>query len=188
MLLLEIGGGVTSAARILDERAKGLARPFGSPGPDGAVHLVLSAGGRRVALPMVALRSVVPAPPITRIPSEGRPLVGLAALGGEVVPVADLAALLGFDEPTSDREGLLVVVADGESQLALKVDAVEGHEALLPHLAARIDLSDAAGHSNPLTTPVGADGLVVLDIGAALTDPRLFLPGGASDTTPQGLR
>lgn len=179
----------SSAARILDERARGLARPFGSPGTEGDLHLIVSAGGHRVALPMAALRSVVETPPITRLPPDGRSLVGVVALGGEVVPVADLAVLLGFDSANVDGPRLLVVVEDGDSQLALKVDGVEGHEALLPHLSARIDLSDSADvPTASLATPVGEDPLLVFDINAALADSRLSLPDAGSGAGLQGPR
>jgi chemotaxis signal transduction protein len=185
----ESGAEFSSGARILDDRARGLSRPFGSPGSEGNLHLIVRAGDRRVALPMEALRSVVEPPPITRLPPDGRSLVGVVALGGEVVPVAGLATLLGSGAGNGDNARMLVVVEDGDSQLALEVDGVEGHEALIPHLSARIDLSDAANKDTPaLTTPVGEEGLLVLDVNAALADPRLCLPDARFTPGPQGSR
>lgn len=188
MRLDESGSETTSASRILDERAKGLSRPFGSPGPAGRLHLIVRVGGRHVAVPMAALRSVVPTPPITCLPSDDRSLIGLVALGGEVVPVADLATLLGFEE-SRDSERLLLVVQDGDSQLALKVEAVEGHETLLPHLPVDIDLSDSAEALVKLLAPApGRDDLLVLDIDAALADSRLSLLDATPGTGPEGGR
>lgn len=135
---------------------------------------------------MASLRAVVSPPPITALGVEGLLFVGLVALAGEVVPVVNLAALLRLEESSSDSEAMLVVVDDAGSQLALKVERVEGHETLRPHLVARIDLSDSAFAVSPLATPVGRDGLMVLDIDAALTDARLSL-SGPGPTAP-GLR
>lgn len=137
---------------------------------------------------MAALRSVVPTPPITRLPADGQGLVGLVALGGEVIPVADLGALLGLDD-SSDSERLLLVVDDGESQLALKVEAVEGHETFLPPPVADIDLSDSSeGARHPLATVMGRHDLAVLDIDAVLADPRLALLHASPSTGPEGRR
>lgn len=189
MLPDESAAQISRAARILDERARGLTRPFTTPAAEGDLHVIVRAGGRRVALPMAALRSVVESPPITRLPPNGRSLIGVVALGGEVVPVADLGALLGYADRPAETERLLLVVEDGDSQLALKVDGVEGHETLLPHPSARIDLSDSVhAPAASLTHEVGADGLVALDINAALADPRLSLPDAGPTAGPQGSR
>lgn len=133
------------------------------PADDSQVHLIVRTGALRVALPMSALRSVVTAPPITRLPGSAMAVLGLAALAGELVPVVDLATLLDAGESKPDPDRLLVVVADGESQLAFRVDGVEGH------------------------APVGPDGLFVLDIDGVLDDPRLslFAPrSGAREELP----
>lgn len=160
-------------AEILEERARQMALPLEPPPSDGDLHLVVRTGGQRIALKMSALRGVVAPPPITSLRVDGFLCTGLVALSGEVVPVVDLAALLRLEKAAGDAEPMLVVVDDAGSPLALKVDRVEGHETLRPHLAARIDLSDSAAAGAPLATPVGADGLLVLDIDAALGDPRL---------------
>lgn len=145
----------------------------GSEG-DLNLHLIVRAGERKVALPMTALRAVVPAPPLSRLPAEAPALAGLVALAGEPVAVVDLALLLGIDQPPARSGQMLVVIDDGNSQLALRVDGVEGHETLLPHLATGIDLSDSAlGSTAPPAISVGRDSLFVLDIEAALADPRL---------------
>ena len=164
--------------------------PMGDVGSGGAIedlHLVVRAGGQRIALRMAALRSVVPSPPITRLPDSGPALLGLVALAGELVPVADLATLLDLDPPLKGRRAepdpVLVVVADGESQLALRVDGVEGHESFLHHRTVRIDLSDeAARAATPLASRVDGEELLALNLDAALADPRLSI---ADANTPR---
>ncbi len=171
----------TSEDQILEERAKQLALPLDAPVAEGDLHLIVRAGGQRVALRMSALRSVVSPPPVTALRVDGLDVVGLVALSGEVVPVVDLATLFGLASSSNDTEPMLVVVDDAGAQLALRVDGVDGHETLRPHLAAGIDLSDFAASVAPLATPVGDSGLLVLDIDAALADPRLSVsePGPA---------
>ena len=166
---------VEEAAEILDERARQLAQPLAPPSTDGDLHLIVRAGGQRVALRMAALRAVVPPPPMTGLRIQGLMLVGVVGLSGEVVPVVDLAELLRLDNSSGDAEPMLVVVDDHGSQVAVRVDRVEGHEILQPHLAAGIDLSDSAAAAAPLATPVGDSGLLVLDIEAALADDRLSI-------------
>ena len=143
------------------------------PAGEAQVHLVVRTGGLRVAVPMSALRSVVVAPPITRLPRSGPAVLGLVALAGELVAVAELAVLVGAARAAGSEE-LLAVIQDGEAQLALRVDAVEGHETLVPPASRQIDLSDSG--TPPLSrmvTPLGRDGLFVLDVELALADPRL---------------
>ena len=159
----------------------------GSEDGDLHLHLIVRAGASRVALPMTALRSVVTAPPVTRLPA-GRSLAGLVALAGEPVAVVDLATLLGTEKASAEPDQFLVVVDDGDSKLAIRVDGVEGHETLLPHLSDRIDLSDSAGDAvTPLATPIGRDGLIVLDLNAALADPRLTLSDPGRSPELEGL-
>lgn len=162
-----------SPGDVLDERARRMALPLDEPANDGDLHLIVRAGGERVAVRMSALRSVVPPPPMTGLQVDGLALVGLVALSGEVVPVVELATLLGREGFANHAEPMLVVLDDAGYQLALKVDGVEGHETLRPHLAAHIDLSDSAAGGATLTTPVGGEGLSVLDVDALLADPRL---------------
>ena len=171
--MLVADAAVEAIADVLEERAELLALPLDPPPNEGDLHLVVRAGGQRVALKMTALRSVVPPPPMTGLHVEGLALVGLVALAGEVVPVVELATLLGGESSTKVAEPMLVVLDDAGSQLALKVDGVEGHETLRPHLEVGIDLSDASTAVAPLTTRVGEEGLLVLDLDAVLTDPRL---------------
>lgn len=168
------------AASILEGRARELARPIDPPTSDSDLHLVVRAGTQRVALKMSTLRSVVPSPPMTRLRVDGLAIIGVVALAGEVVPVVDLNNLLGIESSHRDGEPTLVVVDDNGSSLALTVDEVEGHDALGPHLAAGIDLSVTSA-PGALATPVGHDGLLVLDVAALLADRRLSLTAAGPD-------
>lgn len=64
--------------------------------------LLVSAGGRRFALPLESLAGVELTPPLTPLPSSQSALLGLANCRGRIVPVFSLARLLA-SEPTADR-------------------------------------------------------------------------------------
>lgn len=181
---------VTSTDRtIASTTGRAMGVPFSSAMPEGELHLVVRAGAQRVALRMSALRSVVPAPPVTRVPGDAPAIRGVVALAGELVPVVDLAVLVGTEPVRGAAQPLLVVLDDGGCGLALKVDAVEGHETLLPHVTAGIDLSDSAAEvAGGLVTAIGREGLAVLDVEAALADPRVSPLESSSGRGPQGSR
>lgn len=163
--------------RILRERAQALASERAAEAGDGSgeLHVVAAVGDRRVGIPAVASRHVVPATPLTSLVDCGPAIAGLAAVQGELVPVADLAVLLQVQRATG-RTGSthFLVVDDGEHALALLVDDVEGMRVL--------DAGGRAGERAPegpgaaLVRGVVGD-VYVLDLPAVLADSRGW-PGG----------
>lgn len=158
--------------RILRERAQALASERVAEAGDGSgeLHVVAAVGDRRVGIPAVASRHVVPATPLASLVDCGPAIAGLAAVQGELVPVADLAVLLQV-ERTTGRTGStrFLVVDDGEDALALLVDDVEGMRVL-----------DAGGTAGERAAEGAGTGLVrgvvgdvyVLDLAAVLADDR----------------
>jgi len=71
-------------------------------------------GALQLALPMEALREVVPCARLIALPSQAAGLVGGLDLRGVVVPVLDLQRLLGQDAHTGERPCVIVMVHDGE--------------------------------------------------------------------------
>jgi len=69
-----------------------------APAPDGEParpHLLLRAGDSVCALPLAAVRRVVKALPVHRLPGAAPELAGLTEFAGEPLPVLDLARLVG---------------------------------------------------------------------------------------------
>jgi purine-binding chemotaxis protein CheW len=84
-------------------------------------YLVVEAGGQRFAWELTAIREIVPARAVTRLPGSPTWVLGLLNLRGMVVTVVDLAARLGL----AAGAGVSVVVLDVEERrLGVRVDRV----------------------------------------------------------------
>jgi chemotaxis signal transduction protein len=102
----------------------GTATRAGEPGP--AVRLVLvRTGGRAFALPLAAVREVVPARPAVRLPGAGPAVRGLVNVRGRVTTVLDLAACLGLPPPAPSPDQRIVLVGYRDRTVGLAVDEVD---------------------------------------------------------------
>lgn len=80
-----------SAHEVLEQRARALARPLATT--DAAASrqvLQFRYDGAGYAVPLTAVRSVVPLTGAARLPADARPLVAVGAVAGEIVPVLGL--------------------------------------------------------------------------------------------------
>lgn len=115
--------------------------PLETPAPPTERQVVFSVGTERFALPLSAVREVVPPhPPFARVPRVGGAVRGVMNLRGRVVAVVDLAELVGLPPQALrsghgqvlilDREkralGLLIGLVLGVEPLALTGEAGEG--------------------------------------------------------------
>ncbi|RFU44507.1 chemotaxis protein CheW [Paraburkholderia sp. DHOC27] len=87
--------------------------------------------GRRYALPAHEVAEIIRIPPMTRVPQSPSALLGIANLGGAVLPVVSLRALLGIEE-TQARASTRAVVLNIGSNAALVVDAVDNLIGITP--------------------------------------------------------
>jgi purine-binding chemotaxis protein CheW len=84
-------------------------------------YLVVEAGGQRFAWELTAIREIVPARAVTRLPGSPEWVLGLLNLRGAVLTVVDLAARLGLVSGV----GASVVVLDvNERTFGVRVDLV----------------------------------------------------------------
>lgn len=91
--------------------------------------LVVQLQGRSYALPAALVREVAPTAPVTALPGTADWVLGIAAVRGTPVPVADLRRrACGPDAPAADsapvdaggtRDGWMVVVDDGRRSAAI---------------------------------------------------------------------
>lgn len=172
------------AARILDERARELARPGdvdlgAATGTLVVVRFLLRGAAHAVAT--VHVREIVHPGPLTPVPGAPPLLVGVVNLRGVLVPVFDLAALLGgavASEPASHP--LVLVLGNGGPDLAVSVD-----DALdvvsLPIATLAPAATGAASGPGALVLGLAPDRTIVLDGAALLADPRLFAAEGPPD-------
>ena len=95
-------------------------------GTGDVVYGLLRLGGMDVALPLSALREVVPCPPeLAGLPAVAPGLLGAIELRRLVLPVLDLQAVTGRPEDRRDDQ-VVVVVAAGNRVLGLLADQVQG--------------------------------------------------------------
>ena len=160
-------------AQLLDERARALARPLVTGREPGTQHLVVAIGDQRVAVPVAAVREVVPPGAITRVPGTPQALPGVRAVRGGILSLADAAALLGLRPGRPGHEQHVVVLAD-DAPLGLLVDAVLELAGIDPEDISPVRSAGTSARAGVLagTTPAGT---LVLDASAVLTDPRLDL-------------
>lgn len=147
--------------------------------PDGAaapavetenVFGVLAVGGVPIALPLMALREVVPCPArLSPAPVDCEGVVGFTGLRGLVLPVVDLRPRLGL--PGDDRRHI-VVVADGDRVAGLLCDEVRGIERVPTDRLTRVG-SEGDGLLLSHTFPHGEAVVSVLDARAVLDLPGL---------------
>ena len=110
-------------------------------------HVLGEVGGRRVALALDEVESVLPMLALEPVPGGPAALLGVANLGGEPVPVLTLRGLFGLAHDPDDLDHRIVVCRLGERRLGLCVDAV--HDLGVP--------------SN-LRAPTAADRLVAMEV------------------------
>jgi len=113
---------VTAPQVRLPEPATGtVAEPAGE-----VVYGLLRLADMDVALPLSALREVVPCPPeLAGLPAAAPGLLGAVELRSLVLPVLDLAAVLGRPSPRRPEQ-VVVVAASGGQVLGLLADEVRG--------------------------------------------------------------
>lgn len=106
--------------------------------------LVFVAGGRRLCLPLRALREVVSPLPLSIVPRAPEALLGIMNLRGRVVLVVDLVKVLppelaprGGVTPSTGDAGRILLLEQGGREVGLKVEGVEGIAALASDEAAQ---------------------------------------------------
>ncbi|WP_242392078.1 chemotaxis protein CheW [Anaeromyxobacter oryzisoli] len=109
-------------------------RPGERTGDAPARHVVFRVAGERYALPLEAVREVVPPqPPFARVPRASEAVRGVMNLRGRVVAVVDLAALVGLaPQPLAEGVGHVVILDQDRRTLGFLVGAVAGVEPLAP--------------------------------------------------------
>ncbi len=119
-----------------------------SDAPIGRV-VVCRVGTRRFTVPVAAVREVVTAPGVVRIPGTAAPIRGVVNVRGVLVTVVSGAGVLA--EPDSGASGYLLVLAMHEGRVAIEVDDVEDLHTL--ETADRLPMLDIEGQVWPLFRP-----------------------------------
>jgi purine-binding chemotaxis protein CheW len=147
---------------------------------DSATFVSFTLDGDHFALDSAAVREVVRAVAITRLPGAPAVVLGVIDVRGEPVPVFDMHLRFGLPPRPLDPAERFIIVDTGERAAALRVDEV-GWLADVPRDAIRAAVqAPAAAHV--AGTVALEDGLVVIH------DPAGFLSRAETDTLDVALR
>ncbi|MBI4541384.1 MAG: chemotaxis protein CheW [Gemmatimonadetes bacterium] len=105
----------------------GLAAPSGA-----SKHLLLRAGDRFFAVPILEVREVLPRQDYVRLPGAGPAVCGLISVRSRVLTVLDFAAAVGLGRSSAGADHRVVVLEHGERSVGLAVDAVVEIAELVP--------------------------------------------------------
>lgn len=89
--------------------------------------VVVTIGGRRMAVPTARVREVAAVVAVTPVPTAPSPVAGLTQLRGQILPVLDIAAPGDLPRTPRPNDPLLVIEL-GPVRAALLVDHVHGVE------------------------------------------------------------
>ncbi len=158
--------------RILEERARALARPLDDAQPEeSASVVVLAVGTERYGVELHQVREVQPLRALCRVPELPLPWAGLVNLRGTLFAVLSLHHFFGVSGESDEESAMLLLVTARGLTLGLLVDEVLeirdlSPEAWLPPLG-----ENPGGRAGVVA--VTAELLLLLDIEALLDSPHL---------------
>lgn len=158
--------------RVLAQRAAALARPVQEEARgEGREVLVFTVSGQAYAVDATAVREVLPARHLSRVPGGPPHLVGVLNVRGDILPVADTARLLGGTWMAPDQAQVLVMDGAGPG-LGLLADSVVELRNVRDEEVVRPP-ADALNGQGDLVAGLTAD-TILLDAAALLADRRTF--------------
>jgi purine-binding chemotaxis protein CheW len=164
------------ARAIMDERARVLAAPAAPPvRADQVLEVVTFTLAREhYAVEAGYVREIVRARDVTPVPGASNLVLGVMNLRGEVLAVFDLRPLFGLLAHAPDEVTHVIVIGRERAELGLAADAV--HEvASVPNDALSDVTATVAGTGQDLLRGVTPDALIVIDGGAVLNSPRMWV-------------
>lgn len=115
-----------SAHRILEERARALARSETPPAWGATIEVVTFALDReRYALEMRYLQAVARLQALSPIPGAAEPIFGVSSWRGELLTIMDLRQLLGVPGAGLNDMSRVLVLGEGRAAFGLLADAVD---------------------------------------------------------------
>lgn len=159
--------------RVLEERARVLARPVESEGDsqDDLAVLGFTVSGRAHAVNIGAIREVLGRCEVSRLPWAPAAVAGVMNIRGEVVLVADAGRLLGVADTAPDAP--VIVLTSGDAVVALRVETIGDVTTITPSTLVSLEIDAAAGAGGHLVSGLTATTALV-DPQALLSDLRLI--------------
>ena len=165
-----------TSRRILEERARALAKPLRSDEqPDTIEMVVMEVGTERYGVGAEGVREVRHLFKLAPVPGTPHFWAGIVGIRGTLYPVLDLWRYLSLPEAEQAGEPKKVVLVSGSAlTVGLMVDGVAGVRRL-PAAEIGPPLAGASGAVRGAARGVTADLLTVLDVEALLCDPELVV-------------
>lgn len=119
------GEGGDRNARILEERARALARPLAHPAWGTAIEAITFALGReRYALESRYLQAVFRLQRFAQLPGAAPPIAGVTAWRGDLLTILDLRHLLGVPASGVSDQSLVLVLGETRAAFGVLADTV----------------------------------------------------------------
>lgn len=163
------------ARRVLEERARALARPLAQPSSelgDWLELLVFARSGSAYAIAAATVVEIAPMTEPTPLPWAPPAVLGVVNHRGRIVPLVDVARLMPHTDGADGEGGFAVVVAVGAAAVALRADAVTGVERIAQEdlrAGAELGIDDRETLVEGVTPALAA----ILDVAALVRDPRV---------------
>jgi purine-binding chemotaxis protein CheW len=172
----DVRPGPAESKRLLDERARRLARPPpDEPGPGEVLTLATFAlAGERYGIEAVFVREIARFLDFTPVPGAADFLVGVANLRGEILAVINLRSFFGVADRQVTELSRVVVLGGDRNEFGILADevhdiaAVRDDEVLQPP-------ASAPSVGRQYVRGVTKDALIVLAGDRLLSDQRLYI-------------
>ncbi|NNJ13664.1 chemotaxis protein CheW [Chloroflexales bacterium ZM16-3] len=173
-MLLDLLRSDPTAQSVLEARARDLARSdTAGKAESGTPTLTFTLGGGSYSLPAVAVREVMPLPPVAPLPATPPFIVGLTNVRGQLVAAIDPRPLLEIPAAPPVPGCLLLVIKAGDITAGLLADSVVA----VRHLADTLTPTPAANAGRGQLWVRGVDSSLSLhlDVDLLLADLRLAI-------------
>ncbi len=168
--------GGEEVQRILEERARSLARPLESDeARDAITFVVLTVGRERYGVDITKVRETHPLQRFTPVPGTPEFWSGIVNVRGTLYPLLNLRRYLGLPEDDGSGAARKVVLVDGAGlTVGLLVDDAPGSQTV-PRGEIGPPLAGGTDTGRSVTSGFTRDLLAVLDVETMLADPRLAI-------------
>jgi purine-binding chemotaxis protein CheW len=159
--------------RILEQRARALARPLAAEEPEGILDLVVvTLGPERYGIDIRSVREVQPLSGLTFVPGVPAWWAGVVNVRGTLYPVLDPRSRLSLPTDEEAEERKVVLVWNDSICVGLLVDDAPAVRRVAAQ-EVRQALAGTPDAIRPMVRGVTTDLLTILDVKAMLSDPSL---------------
>ncbi len=161
-------------ARILQNRARALAKPLEEPSAPGETLdlLIFSLGAERYGLDAAHLLEVIPLREVVPVPCTPPVVLGVVNHRGRILAILDLSRLFELATHESSKAGYAVIVEAPGMTFGMVGDAIEGLVRVGAHEIAPPPVS-LTGARQAFIRGVTGEMVAVLDLESLVRDPRI---------------